>query len=310
MTVIMRPFGGDNFENSSSPCAEQLVIRPGIAKDMDGCPIWSKSKAFFVQQGLSPMLEWQMRDREGVPMDLTNCLTSDSGNPDATITGSATVLLRELMTTRDSPCNWDRLFSFAGTPEELQDGVLRFTIPTTDIPAAGIYQLGIGIRNPANVVIIANTALLSVERSLFGDPDLSLVGPFTLEELRWSIRDNVPENLWVGDVEFGDTEIISSICRPIRYWNELPPSIVMFNTLTFPYRENWMRATYGYLLETAAANFRRTRLPYSAGGVTVDDRNRFREYDEIAREIRAEYKEFVAIKKAQINANGGFLIVT
>jgi len=52
----------------------------------------------------------------------------------------------------------------------------------------------------------------------------------------------------------------------------------------------------------AARSYLRNHLKYSAAGISVDDKDKFREYDIIAKEKTAEFKQWAKEAKVQLNA--------
>jgi len=75
----------------------------------------------------------------------------------------------------------------------------------------------------------------------------------------------------------------------------------LVTTKTFPYRELWLKGIQAYLLQIAAANYRRNHLPYNAGGVSVDDKNKARAYEEYANVTMRDFRDMVQAKKVEIN---------
>jgi hypothetical protein len=133
-------------------------------------------------------------------------------------------------------------------------------------------------------------------------------GPLTTAEVRLFIRDVCPENNYlIDEVEFSDTEIAACIRRPIDKFNAMsPPLGYNLNVTNFPFREPWLVGTIGYLMQIAAAWYRRNDLPYSAGGVTVDPKDRAGEYEMLAKERLREFMESVSEIKITLNVAQGF----
>jgi hypothetical protein len=76
---------------------------------------------------------------------------------------------------------------------------------------------------------------------------------------------------------------------------------VYFDTRNYCIRHKWLQYIAGHLFLTAAHRFRRNHLPYQAGGIAIDDQNKFQLYDQIGMMLTQEYKEWVKQKKVQIN---------
>jgi len=142
---------------------------------------------------------------------------------------------------------------------------------------------------------------VSIERGLFG-ANLNLQGPITLGEIRTEIWDHAVQNDLLDDVQFRDADLLHAMIQPIRYWNEVPPPVGSYTAANFPFHYWWLQATVAHLLKMAAHWYRRNKLKASHGGVTVDAKNKDQEYYVIAKDIEKEWKEFVLVRKASINA--------
>ena len=59
----------------------------------------------------------------------------------------------------------------------------------------------------------------------------------------------------------------------------------------------------GYLYQMAARHYRRVHLPYSAAGLTVDDKNKAQEYQAIGDAMWQEFAGFVTAQKVSMNAS-------
>lgn len=276
---------------------------------LDGCDILTRTKAFIVAQGVSATLEHVFRDKRGAPVDLSAYLVdedaSDSASESAAADGSATLRIKEVLSCGPSRVK-NPIWDLEVTSPNPAGGVLRATLLPAIVERAGIYQLSWGVRDSSDAVLAVNDGLLSVERSLFPQYTETLdkdLGPPTLNDIRMSIKDSgAAENLLLGDVEFADEEILDAIRRPIAHWNEaLPPLRRKYTTRDFPFRENWRKATAGYLFSMAADHYRRNHLVYNAGGNTVADKAKEKEYLSASERLLSEYKDWVTMTKMSIN---------
>ena len=119
-----------------------------------------------------------------------------------------------------------------------------------------------------------------------------------------SLRDSEgTDNFTLDNVEFGDEQIAMAIARPVELWNTETPTIrPTYTTVTFPFREQWLRATIGFLCEIAAQGYRRdTGLVDNAGGVSVKDKDKEVPYAREAERRITEYRMFMLHKKNEIN---------
>ena len=132
-------------------------------------------------------------------------------------------------------------------------------------------------------------------------------GPITVAEVRLLLRDQCPEqNLLLDDFEFDDSQILACMRHPIDEFNEKYQPTTTFVMRNFPFRYHWLRATMAMLLEIAAHGYMRDHLPYSAGGVSVDDKNKAAAYLGAAERLHVEWQDFIRNKKLEINIDSGY----
>jgi hypothetical protein len=271
---------------------------------LDGCPVLPKLQMHVTTRGQCATLEKVLRDRQGNPIDLTNCLCSPAGSASAGDDEPLCGIIVRFMEATGLRTS-DPIFEETGFVVDAANGVVRVTLPAEMVECAALYKATWGIFENGNLTYAVEGWLL-IEPSLFGftDPTLRNQGPPTIRELRLTIRDNAPsENTLLDDVEFSDMEIGYAFLRPIREFFEVPPPLSQFwTTKDFPWKEHWIKATQGYLYSMAEAWYRRNRLGTSAGGITIDDRNKEREYLRASQLMLEEWRKFVLNKKVEINA--------
>ncbi len=252
---------------------------------VDGCPALNRMKVFVTQTGMDSLLEHVFRDRQGHPIDLSE------------LTDTTPVL------------RWKELVAPAGPTNPIQEvqgqlaaPVVQFSLPTNRLQNAGIYELSFGLMKDEKLVR-QDRGFLWLERSLFGQDPTGAAGPPTIQELRQVVMDTgAVDNLWLENIEFSDDQLASAVGRPIHYWNTVPPPIrPSLDTRNFPFQEAWVRAICGHLFEAAAHHYRRTHLPYNAGGVSIDDKNKEKPYAITGHQLLEEWKNWVSVKKLEIN---------
>lgn len=125
-------------------------------------------------------------------------------------------------------------------------------------------------------------------------------------DVRIWLRDNDPEaNVLLDDFEFTPEEIRTAMTLTVDYWNETPPFISSFDYDRFPYRFALLKGTAANLLFMAAHRYRRNQLNYSAGGVSIDDQNKYQQYDAAGDKLWAEYKSWVRRQRPHRTWNQG-----
>lgn len=290
------------------------VVRADIPHS-EGCPLLQRLRAFVVDQTSLPELRHIFRHpATGAPVDLSAVLAaeSESASASASSTAGGSVKVRISEWFHGGKVDNNKGWETDGTAVSASKGVLAFTMPEGSTDKAGLYKIEWGVLNSSGRLLASRRSFLLVQPSAFAD-NVSRQGPFTLEELRMSLRDSErAENYTMDDVEFGDEQIAHAIARPVELWNtETPKLSRTLTTTSFPYREQWLRATVGFLCEMAAQGYRRDAgLVDQAGGLVVKDKDKERQYAEEGARRIAEYRQFVLMKKNEIGMNGMYAIYT
>jgi len=290
---------------SEAECSA-LDIIPEEATFQDGCPVLNKVKAHVVARSQCGTLLKTLRTRAGEPVDLTSCACPTvevSESDDDVFCGVRVRIVQAVSVSSNDP-----VFELEGEVTDVAGGLTRVLLPSELVNAPGIYREEWGVFDAAGRLQFTDTGLLFIEPGLFGfdnaNSDISLrnAGPPSLMDIRLSIRDFAVHNLLLDDVEFRAEELLLAITRPIRNFNEYPPPISeKFSTATFPFKEHWLRGIHGYLYQMAEAWYRRNRLDTRAGGLSVDDLNKAKEYAQAAQKALAEWERFMLLKKTELN---------
>lgn len=305
-----------------------LIVRAGLPV-LDGCTVLTRLKAFVTDQGVRSVLEHVFRDRSGNALDLSSYLSGavlslpvsfgsissvgSASSAGAAPLGSAALRVRDVLGHGANPTT-DPILELVVNGYVPSEGIIRSAqLPQTLVDRAGVYQLSWAIKDDAGRVVAINDGLLSIERSAFPTDEQALMdnlGPPTINEIRMTLMDSsAAENVLLDAVEFSDEQVLDAIKAPVETWNETPPPIEVYTTRNFPYRRQWKEGIIARLLMTAAHNYRRNRLSHQAGGVTVDDKNKEREYLADGSRLWGEYKDWLLAKKVSENARnfaGGF----
>jgi len=260
--------------------------------------------------GQDARLLFTMTTPEGELVDLRECYGScgseDVAEPfDAIGDASCGIQLRMRELSGYSPD--DQVHSVYVEVLNATAGYVRsLSLPDDIVRNPGVYLEEWGLFTSDGRLLFSNQCVTFVRRGLFGlgdDPNKRNLGPPTIEEIRLSLRDNSPaDNTLLDDVEFDAAEISQAVLRPLQYWNEIPPPIRPIQTTkTFPFREMWLLGIQGYLLEMAAHHYRRNQLAYSAGGISVDDKNKEQYYSNAAARTLQRFQDMARAKKIEIN---------
>lgn len=294
---------------SSVDCSEQIIIRPRVTR-VENQPILAKIPSLLTSRGVTPVVEMVLRDSEGRPINLTNCgfnssnsSMSTSGSPTPQIIGK----IREAVIADSARPAID----LDAAVWDSDSGTIRCRIPLDVTKTNGIYRGQWAYKDSDGGILFTSKFYLFVDRSEFTTEEVRNIGVPSPDDIRVFLRDSAPEdNYLLSELEFDLTEIVESIIRCVDHFNSAQPPIPQkFSTSDFPNPVVLLNGTMGYLYQIAAKHYRRNHLPYSAGGMQIDDKNKAAEYEQMGAQMVGEYNQWVKNKKAQINAqnfNGSF----
>lgn len=297
------------------PCEDQSSLRLRQTY-VDGCPVLPKLRCHEAHAGQQARLLWNFHDPNGLVLDLRTCAyppnesssSADIAEIDFDAVGKITpgpmLRVRELSGVNPT---MDAIYTVTAEILDAEQGLVRAApLPHGIVRTPGVYLEEWGWFSPEGHMLFSNQCCLFVRRGLFGFTNNSVgtnTGPPTLEEIRLSLRDNAgADNPLLDDVEFDAAEIASAVLRPIQYWNEVPPPLgMMESTTTFCFREMWLLGIQAHLLEIAAHHYRRNSLPYSAAGISTDDKNKEQPYMAAAMMRIQQYQDLMRVKKIELN---------
>lgn len=303
----------DQYEPIPPPvCEAQSDIRTRQTY-VEGCPVLPKMRCHEIQQGQRARLLWNFHNIDGRVLNLdecATCATSESAPVEIDFDGLANVPFGPVLRIRELSgydSSNDPVYTVNVEVLDSAQGLVRAEpLPQKLVRRPGVYLEEWAWFGPEGDMLFSNQCCTFVRRGLFGLTNQSRqqnLGPPSLEEIRLALRDNsAVDNTLLDAVEFDSAEIASAVLRPIQYWNEIPPPLVpLQTTCSFPFREMWMMGIQAHLLEIAAHHYRRNALAYSAGGVTVDDKNKEQPYTAAAMMRIQQYQELMRVKKIEIN---------
>lgn len=128
-----------------------------------------------------------------------------------------------------------------------------------------------------------------------------------VEEVRMLLQErDASDNPSLGDLDFEDEQIEWALDRAVAYWNESPPimaSQVYTDASDFPYIYNLSTGAAGELLVSTGLRLKRNQIPVKGEGVSYDLRARADVYLAAGAEMRATWRNWVAKRKADLNAS-------
>jgi hypothetical protein len=195
--------------------------------------------------------------------------------------------------------------SKTGTVVDYEKSIVEVDLTPDDLARPGLYLAQLSIKNEDGDTIACTQYYLEVMPSI--EVTTMTGGPLSFAEVRLMLRDECAQrNLLLDAIEFDDSQIALCMRLPIDKFNETNQPQTKYNARNFPFRYHWLKATIGHLLGIAARGYARDHLPYSAGGVSIDDKNKAGIYNELSNQLLSEYHNFVVSKKIQINIEGGY----
>lgn len=180
-------------------------------------------------------------------------------------------------------------------------GEIEVYIPPAILTNPGLHLASIQVYNLDGKLIYQSPRYLEITPTV-----ISVNRPVTVAEIRMAMRDFPEYNTLLNDVEFSDNEIAYCITKPVELWNSLPPDVGQYDIHDFPWRQMHINATIGELMRIGALHYFRNQLPYSSGGLSVDDKHKGETYMQLAENELSKFKMFVQEKKFEMNINGGF----
>ena len=282
-------------------CSDQLVLRPSITR-VDGRPVLTKTVAVSTSQGMAPVIEMVLRDSEGRPINFTSCGFTDysSSSSSAGPQGRVVLKAKEVF----APSTAAPLVDVEGLFVNAAAGVVRARIPASATLNNGIFEGNWGVLSAEGELLTSNKFYLVVENSQFARPSaLPNSGMPSVETIRVYLRDSGPaDNPLLNTLEFDLPEICEAMIVCVQYWNTMQPPIrLKFTTLNFPETSAIINGIMGELYLAAAKHYRRNQLNYSAGGLSIDDKNKSQEYEAIGERMLQDYLKWVRMVKVQIN---------
>lgn len=276
------------------------TVLPGPTdSEHDGCPVLMKGRAIVVPKGHCGEVQWPLRWPDGQTADISACVAANSLSESYSGSEAAT----GTVSVRFQGCDQGGrvIAETTATVVDAKAGLIKFTLPQGVCCQSGIYRFSAAVIYD-DQPIFQDSGLLSVEHGLWGDTS-NMGGPPTLREIRLHLRDHVPENDLLADVEFDDVEIIAAIVHPVMFFNEQPPTLPPFNCGNFPFRHHWRNAIVSQLFRTAAHSYLRNKSKMSSPTLTSDHRDKNAEYLQVAQLYEQEWRTFVHNKKYELNAS-------
>jgi hypothetical protein len=296
-----------------------VTSEPGVATQNSetyyGCVPLEKSNAVIVGGGAPATIEYQIRDAQGAPVDLSSFFDQNDPGGEKDRNG---LFIR--FAVADNTLIAKR--SEQGHVIDARLGKVQFPLPdyVYDIPCIYTFHFAVGDRQTYPVTgrpvwVAPGRGVLLVEWTPFVThndrcPMKHRVVP-AVEDIRRKLDDFTGKNDLMAQVEYSTDDIVNAMIWPVAKFNELPPQLrrYKFTLMNFPYYENWLIGTASELLRLSVIHLTRNKLLSSHGGITGDEKNRDQEFLRLATQYREEFLQWARLCKSQLNINqvGGTL---
>jgi hypothetical protein len=268
-------------------------------------------KVIRVSKGARKQIVFCLTDDSGQPVDLKKEVQNPPADaadfsPQAAATGSN---VKVRMRTESGELNGSSRFDLEGKilDQTASRGFVEFILTNNDTKIAGIFEAYIERYVDGDNIVDTWPLLIAIEPAAMSLLDANPSGPLLIPEIRLALydtdnqTDGAPFSNLLDDTEFSDLDIIFAMRRVVQLWNETPPPVSFYTPQNFPYRYWWLKATCAELMLMSASRYRRNRLAYNAGGVSIDDQSKSDEYETIGRTSLKEFMDWMRAEKYRIN---------
>jgi hypothetical protein len=305
---ITDPTDSDSNISKGSTEFESITYDKGRSVCQSGTPVIR-----VLQNQTNVKLILPLRDLNGFPVDITSITEEDTvytGEDDSSSSTSTDLKFisgyNAGFIVRDTYMSNTAEFVKVCEVEQQNPGLVSCILPAGYLKDAGVYRSEVMITDTnGDKLYFAVPYWFCIEKSLFTDSN----GALTIPEVRLNMRDVcITQNILINALEFSDEEIITAIKKPVDEFNALYQPKTSYTVSSFPgrWRFFWMNAVIGYLLRIAALSYSRNHLPYSTGGISVDDKNKANEYLTQSSMYLGEWRDFIKNTKLEINIGNGF----
>jgi len=265
------------------------VELPQSVQDVGRSKCFGDRPVVSISQGQKTRLVFWASNPDGTAVDLTG-----NGGP---------FIVYFIVRAREQQATNDLVIECDIDSTDAKNGKITCDLPAGGMKLPGLFPAQLGVYNEDEEILFTQPYWLMVNPGM----DYQTYGPITIPEVRLMLRDSCPDqNFLIDDFEFTDDQIVACIRLPIDEFNEKYQPKTNYSPSNFPHRFHWLRAATGYLMEIASKGYIRNHLDYSAGGVSVQDKNKFAVYAKMGADLVAEWRTFVKECKLELNIDNGF----
>lgn len=263
----------------------------------------SDTPVIRMSQGEKRTVDVVLRDENGDSINLAELIELEYDASSSSISGGSNDLQVKLAASHCLNSS-SVIFEMNGKITDMVNGGVRFKFNKDYNSTPGIFVASIGVFTTANNLKFQQMYYLEFMPTNF---TLSTGGPITVPEVRMEMMDMCPDaNYLLDELEFSDAEIIHAMRWYVDKYNEMNPPIGGYTYDSFPYRAMWLTGTAAHLLKMIAHRYRRNALQYSAGGTSIQDQSKWREYERIAELEETKSLDWAQNKKIAANIAAGY----
>lgn len=183
-------------------------------------------------------------------------------------------------------------------------GQISITLDKEDLKFPGLFYGCFVVKDEEGTTIDQFACWLFVRKAVDSP---FCVATLAIPEVRAFLVDRcASDNLLLDATQFTDDQIMDSMRIPVEEWNDTPPSIQRFTTVTFPFRYAWLMGTAAYLLTSISIQQFRNNATYQAGTVTVNDSDKGPQFKAIGDQLMEQWHRWLYAKKRELNVRAGW----
>lgn len=122
-----------------------------------------------------------------------------------------------------------------------------------------------------------------------------------IDQIRRSMLDYEELNELINNVEISNEEIRDAIFLTVDSFNRIDPPLNNYTVWDFPSQSLLVDGTIARLLMSGSILHYRNRLPYTAGGISVQTHDKGPDYERIAARLQAKFDQDSDIMKRSLN---------
>jgi len=187
-----------------------------------------------------------------------------------------------------------------------EDGVFKTTLVLSQ---PGVYVAQLLLFSPDG-----QTLLHATDYYVAVQPSGAYGGSVSIPEIRYHMMDACAQkNELLDAFEFSDADIVNAIHSCLEFFNGSMGSgkTMSYTSINFPPDGRYFlkQGVAAALMRSKAMLMARNSLPYNAGGVTIDDQDKYKLYLSIAAELDQDWRTYVGRRHSYTSMKRSFISV-